>query len=293
MTKHPYGKRGVVKRRLAANVLVVVLCGFSLARSPSAAALGDAGEDSRISVEFENVAIAEAVKTLAELTNHTIKVVGPMPDRQVTLILRQVTLKDSLERIFDRSSFVIEWGVDDRITVRAMGAMPGEPKDPAGGTDPAEDGADTSVRYAVDQTDAIPPGSPDEIPVTVEDLERDRSLLAQPDMSNMDAFPPAEFDEMVVTVEDLATLASDQTARPEDFEAFPPGDDEEHLGITERELEAMSSSISTVELLDIEAFPPGEPGEESLTLRELKEMIAASPPTEPPAGSYDELFPGD
>ena len=131
------------------------------------------------------------MEILAELTDHTIKVLGPIQDRQVTLVLREATLKESLERIFYPSSFVIEWGVDRRLMLRLLT----DDSRQTDQTDGPPGVAETIIFQPAGQAHDRPPGLAEEFPVTIADLESAVSYVPQSDFRSLEAFPPGPPDE--------------------------------------------------------------------------------------------------
>ena len=238
--------------RLSIGLLVVALCGISPALGQPANAGSEDGEDSRVTIPFKDESIARAVEILAELTDHTIEVLGPIPDWQVTLVLREVTLKESLERIFYPSSFVIEWGVDRRLIIRLLT----DDSRQADQTDGAPGVAETIIFQPAGQADDRPPGLAEEFPVTIADLDSAVSYMPQSDFKSLQAFPPGASDEVPITIGELEDTAS-PTARPDmsGLPAFPPGASDE-VPITIGELEDTTSPAARPDMSGLPAFPP-------------------------------------
>ncbi len=239
--------------RLSIGLLVVALCGISPALGQPANAGSEDGDDSRITIPFKDVSIARAVEILAELTDHTIEVLGPIQDRQVTLVLREVTLKESLERIFYPSSFVIEWGVDRRLMLRLLT----DDSRQTDQTDGPPGVAETIIFQPAGQAHDRPPGLAEEFPVTIADLESAVSYVPQSDFRSLEAFPPGPPDEPSVTI---GELEDSPTARPDmsGLPAFPPGASDE-IPITIGELEDTTFATARPDMSGLPAFPPAGP----------------------------------
>ena len=85
----------VLKGGFAGGFLLAAILGFGLAPGPGAGAQVEDGGDLRISAKFEKVPIDEAIETLAELAGQAIEVIGAPEGRQVSITLREATLKKS------------------------------------------------------------------------------------------------------------------------------------------------------------------------------------------------------
>lgn len=267
-----------MRSRFAIGLLVAVSCALGPVLGQAASGHGN---DSRITLAFKDVAVAQAVETLAELTGHAIEVRGPIENRQVMLILRDATLEESLERILEPWSFVIEWA-EDWLTIRLLG----DASERVAGFDGSDDVGEAIVSYPAGQTSALPPGMADEFPVTIADLESAAVSKSETDISDLEAFPPGPSGEPSVT---NGELESTSTSQPDisDLRAFPPGAPDEIM-VTIRELERTAASTARPDISTMAAFPPGPPDEIPVTIGELEQTATS---TAPPDISNMEAFP--
>lgn len=265
----------LVNTSLWAGFLLAALCGLYLALPGDARALGDEGDDFRVTVEFDNVSVVEALETLATLTGRPIELMESTGDRRVSFSLRNVTLEESLERLFQGSSHVIVWGPGDRVSIRELEDTPQGIEATSGGAQgPSGEGDDTALWYPADEADVLPPSAPGEHPVTLEDLELIGAVSAAHSTDELEILPVLESESMVMTEGDLEILRQNQAARGDDVEVLPP-DNEGSAGLTLRELEAMRSTRSSLTSSQIEVLPPNQLGEIGLTLEELQALNQA------------------
>ena len=260
----------------AGVLLVAAVCGFTLALPGDARALGDDGDDLRITAKFDNVSVVKAIETLATLTGRAIELIGVTGERRVSLSLQNATLEESLDRIFYPLNYVIVWEPDDRVSIRMFEGTSERSEAAAGPTEPSGEGDDTTFWYPAAEADVLPPSAPGEYPVTLEDLELSGAVSAALNTVDLEVLPASESESMVITEGDLEIFRQDQAARGDDVKVLPP-DDEDSAGLTLRELEEMRSSWSVQSSSQLEVLPPDLPGEKGLTLEELQSIAQSRP----------------
>ena len=83
----------------AAVLATALFCGFMLATVVRAASAGDGDREFRITAQFRDLSIQEALEATALLTGHSIEVIGPIEERKVSANLHESTLAESIDKI--------------------------------------------------------------------------------------------------------------------------------------------------------------------------------------------------
>lgn len=208
---------------------------------------------------------------VAELAGQALEVTGSIGTRKVSLILRDTSVHESLQRILYPSSYIIGTS-DDRLSIRVLGDSAGsdgpavEPPQPAG----------ESIHAPL----SLFPGDEEALPgsyLTIADINHYSSFSTERDPAEVELVPPSSSETMGLTLAEIEFFSGlHQIPDPANVELFPP-ESEDEQGLTLAELQAMASGRPALLPSQIEVVPPDLPGAIGLTLEQLNAQVKSPP----------------
>ncbi len=276
---------------LLGRVLVLLTATALLAVFPGVrahAADPHASTDVRITLELKDQPIGEALAMVAELAGQALEVTGSIGTRKVSLILRDASVHESLQRILYPSSYIIGTS-DDRLSIRVLGDSAGSDGPPVEPPQPAEESIDAPLSLFPGDEEALPGSN-----LTIVDINHYSSISTDLDAVDVELVPPSSSEEMGITLADIE-FVSGMLRLPDsaNVELVPP-DSEDEQGLTLADLvEAMASGRPALLPSEIELVPPDLPGAIGLTLEQLNAQLNAQMKSPPAAATLADMVPPD
>ncbi len=279
--------------RRAAALAIAVFCGLMLPAVAQAAPAGDGERDLQFTARIQGQSIREALDALALLAGRQIEVIGPIEEREVSVVLHKSTLLESIDKVLSPSSYVAILSDDKRLVIIMLGGT-GDPAE--GGIDPQAESADESfdghglVSIFRDGPEVLPPIHPGEEGLTLADVKYYWSFAPDPDPSEVLVFPPSSADEDRFTEQDLANLLADPEPLPPDTDLVPP-DDEGYSVITLQDLETLRSAVLEQQPSEVSLWPADEAGDSSLPFTVPLEVLIPNAPDHVRPENLADLIP--
>ena len=243
-----------------------------------------ASTDVRITLELKDQPIGEALAMVAELAGRSLEVTGSIGTRKVSVILREASVQEGLQRILGSSSYIVRTS-DDHLSIRVLGDSAGSDGPAVEPPQPAEESIDAPLSLFPGDEEALPGSN-----LTIADINYYSSISTDLDAFDVELVPLSSSEEMGLTLAEIEFFSGiHQIPDPANVELFPPESEDEH-GLTLAKLQAMASGRPVLARSQIEVVPPDLPGAIGLTLEQLLNAQAKSPPA---AATLVDMVPPD
>ena len=210
------------------------------------------------SLNIKDEPLKNVIKKISEATGYQITIDDKWSDLLITASLRDVSIYESMKRIFKHLNHVII--VNDKekkLSVIIYDSI--KPNKSPKKIDPLD-------------IEVIPPQKPGERGITQRELNAMMAQKAKVDPLDIEVIPPQKPGERGITQRELNAMMAQKTkVDPLDIEVIPPRNPGEP-GVTQRELNAIMAQKAKTDPLDVEVIPPQKPGERGITQRELNAL---------------------
>lgn len=261
----------------AAAALLVACFGLT-----AQAADPDAESETRISVNFESEPLGDALDAVVALTGWPIEVIGSIPKRRVSVLLRDATLEESLHRVLYPSSYIVFWSSEGRLVIHVLDAEDDQETGELqqGLTDPTLGSGAESEEVAL-WDDPGDPGRPEEF------YEQSSTDLG---VADDEVLPPGPSETVGITQDEIDFFGGQEVAV--DTELLPP-ETEGEFGITLEDLDLAEDARPVLAPSEDELLPPDEPGVMGITVEDLNRQAAQISQSASNQNSAADLFPPD